>query len=99
VWRKKRKSVSKQIIYFIQSACLRLECRVARWFVFKPKIPIWVNFGGLYVDWKRLIYFMAICNILRTFGKFYDHLVNFLLIWYIYYGFGITYQQKSGNPA
>jgi hypothetical protein len=21
-------------------------CRVARWFVFKPKIPIWVNFGG-----------------------------------------------------
>jgi hypothetical protein len=23
-----------------------LECRVARWFLFKPKIPIWVNFGG-----------------------------------------------------
>jgi hypothetical protein len=21
-------------------------CRVARWFVFKPKIPIWVNFEG-----------------------------------------------------
>jgi hypothetical protein len=20
--------------------------RVARWFVFKPKIPIWLNFGG-----------------------------------------------------
>jgi hypothetical protein len=20
--------------------------RVARWFVFKPKMPIWVNFGG-----------------------------------------------------
>jgi hypothetical protein len=20
--------------------------KVARWFVFKPKIPIWVNFGG-----------------------------------------------------
>jgi hypothetical protein len=20
--------------------------RVARWFIFKPKIPIWVNFGG-----------------------------------------------------
>jgi hypothetical protein len=20
--------------------------RVARWLVFKPKIPIWVNFGG-----------------------------------------------------
>jgi hypothetical protein len=21
--------------------------RVARWFIFKPKFPIWVNFGGL----------------------------------------------------
>jgi hypothetical protein len=20
--------------------------RVARWYIFKPKIPIWVNFGG-----------------------------------------------------
>jgi hypothetical protein len=27
-----------------------LLCRVARWFVFKPKIPIWVNFfGGPYI--------------------------------------------------
>jgi hypothetical protein len=25
-----------------------LKTRVARWFVFKPKIPIWVNFGGPY---------------------------------------------------
>jgi hypothetical protein len=22
------------------------EARVARWFLFKKKIPIWVNFGG-----------------------------------------------------
>jgi hypothetical protein len=22
------------------------ESRVARWFIFKPKIPIWDNFGG-----------------------------------------------------
>jgi hypothetical protein len=25
---------------------LQLHTRVARWFVFEPKIPIWVNFGG-----------------------------------------------------
>jgi hypothetical protein len=25
---------------------LKGPTRVARWFVFKPKIPIWVNFGG-----------------------------------------------------
>jgi hypothetical protein len=48
------------------------------------------------LDWKMLIYFMAIWNILRT---FYDHLVHFVLICYIFYGFGVTYQQKSGNPA
>jgi hypothetical protein len=30
-----------------KSACFqRLTVRVARWFIFRPKIPIWVNFGG-----------------------------------------------------
>jgi hypothetical protein len=24
----------------------RVTSRVARWFIFKPKIPFWVNFGG-----------------------------------------------------
>jgi hypothetical protein len=23
--------------------------RVARWYIFKPKIPIWVNFGGPFI--------------------------------------------------
>jgi hypothetical protein len=41
---------------------------------------------------------MAIWNILRPFGEFSDHLVNFVLIWYIFSRFGITHQQKSGNP-
>jgi hypothetical protein len=27
---------------------------------------------------------MAICNILRRFGIFYDHLVHFVFIWYIF---------------
>jgi hypothetical protein len=72
---------------------------VARWFIFKPKIPIWVNFGGPYIDWKMLIYFMAIWNILRTFGIFYDHLVHFVFVWYIFSCFGTMYQEKSGNPV
>jgi hypothetical protein len=67
--------------------------RVARWFIFKPKIPIWVNFG------KKLIYFMAIWNILLTFGIFYDHLVFFVFIWYIFSGLGVMNQEKSGNPG
>jgi hypothetical protein len=36
---------------------------------------------------------MAILKILRTFGIFYDH-----LICYIFSGFVIMYQKKSGNP-
>jgi hypothetical protein len=32
------------LISFVQDKTL--GSRLARWFVFKPKIPIWVNFGG-----------------------------------------------------
>jgi hypothetical protein len=28
---------------------LRIHARVARWFIFEPKIPIWVNFGGPWI--------------------------------------------------
>jgi hypothetical protein len=43
------------------------ESRVARWFVFKQKIPIWANFGDTYVDLKICIYFVAIWNTLKRF--------------------------------
>jgi hypothetical protein len=48
--------------------------RVARWFVFKPKIQIWVSFGGS-------------CNgrywyILWTLGPFYSLLLYLMDIWY-----------------
>jgi hypothetical protein len=36
------------------------------------------------IDWKMLIYFMDIWNILHTFGIFYNHLVHFVFIWYIF---------------
>jgi hypothetical protein len=35
-------------------------------------------------DWKMIMYVMAIWNILWRFGIFYDHLVHFVLIWYIF---------------
>jgi cellulose synthase/poly-beta-1,6-N-acetylglucosamine synthase-like glycosyltransferase len=54
-------------------------------FRYKTKIPIWVHFGGPYLEWKMLIYFMAIWNILRTllifyyhFGTFSVHLVHYI---------------------
>jgi hypothetical protein len=60
-------------MYFAPTVMSRIvSSTVARWFVFKPKLPIWVNFGGS-------------CNgkcwaILRPFEKFYCHLVYFVVI-------------------
>jgi hypothetical protein len=53
-------------------------------FVFKPKIPIWVNFGGP-LNGKYWY-------ILWSFG-------NVVVIWYIFPRFGKLCQEKSGNPA
>jgi hypothetical protein len=67
--------------------------RVARWFSFKPKIPIWENFGGScngyywYILWPFGL-FTAIGNILWPFGIFYG------LFWYIFPHFGILYQDE-----
>jgi hypothetical protein len=57
------------------------EIRVARWFVFKPKISIWVNFGRS-------------CNgkswyILRPLGVFYRYWKYLMAIWYILSSIGI----------
>jgi hypothetical protein len=49
------------------------------------------------LDWKMLIYFMPIWNILQAFGIFYNRWGHFVFIWY-FFGFDITYQEKSGNP-
>jgi hypothetical protein len=70
-------------------------------YIFKPKIKIWINFGGScnprswYILWTfgifygHLVYFMDIWYILWTFGIFYGHLVYFMDIWYILWTFGI----------
>jgi hypothetical protein len=42
---------------------------------------------------------MTILNILWRFRIFYDNLVHFVFIWSIFSGFGIMYQEKSGNPG
>jgi hypothetical protein len=45
------------------------------------------------------MYFVAIGNILWALGICYDHSAHFVIIWYIFSGFGIMDQEKSGNPA
>jgi hypothetical protein len=62
--------------------------RVARWFVFKPKIPILVNLGGF-------------CNgktwyIFRPIGLFYGRWKYFMAIWYILWYF---VQRKIWQPC
>jgi hypothetical protein len=39
--------------------------------IFKPEIPIWVNFGGPYIEWKMLTYFMAIWNTFASLSIMY----------------------------
>jgi hypothetical protein len=61
------------------------------WFIFKPKIQIWVNFGG---PWNGKYW-----QILWSFGIFYGHLANVVIVWYIFSHFGSLSREKSGNPA
>jgi hypothetical protein len=46
------------------------------------------------MDWKMFIYFMAIWNTLWRFGIFYDNLVHFVFIWYIFPGL-VSYAKKN----
>jgi hypothetical protein len=67
-----------------------VAARYARWFVFKPKIQIWVNFGGSctgkcwYILWTLRPFMYGLFYILWTFGKV-------MVIWYIFPPFGILY--------
>jgi hypothetical protein len=52
-----------------------------------PKIQ---NLGKFWraLEWKMLVYFMAIWNILLPFGVFYGHLEYVMAIWYFLWPFG-----------
>jgi hypothetical protein len=56
-----------------------IKCRVARWYIFKPKIRLGVNFGVSCNE--RWDYILAIWYILLPFG-------NLVVIWYILVPFG-----------
>jgi hypothetical protein len=52
------------------------------------------------LEWKRLVYIMAIWNILWAFGMYIKWtLVNSRQFWYISPHFGKLCQEKSGNPV
>jgi uncharacterized membrane protein len=73
-----------------------MPCRVAKWYICKPKLPILVYFGRQ-LEWEKV----------GQFGTFYGYLVYFMAVWYfvvtwyifVYYCyFGTLHQEKSGNP-
>jgi hypothetical protein len=51
-----------------------ISIRVARWFIFKPEIPVLRKFWTT-LEWKMLVYFMTIWTILLLFGIIYGRLV------------------------
>jgi hypothetical protein len=72
----------------------RVARRVARWFVFKPKIAILVNFG--WSCYRKSCYILkTIWSILRPLEIFYGHLVYFVVLWYIFPRFVILDQEKN----
>jgi hypothetical protein len=79
--------LGRSFISMMHACKATAHSRVARWFIFKPKIPIWVNFGGpwiekcwnIYGHWE---YLMDIRGILWPFVTFFVHLVHFYRFWY-----------------
>jgi hypothetical protein len=73
-----------QIWRSVQISLPHVVRRVAGWFVFKPKIQIWANFGGSCngIFYGHLFHFTVYCYILRTFGTVRYKLVYFFPFWY-----------------
>jgi hypothetical protein len=77
---KEKKSNFFSATFFREKSCFplfyfRFNARVARWFVFKQKIQIWVNFGGSCNGRRWCMYFMDTWSILGLFVIFFWHLV------------------------
>jgi hypothetical protein len=76
-------------VFFKKQGCQMVHCQTKN-----PRL------GKLcrVLQWKVVVYFMAVWSIVRPFGIFCGHLVYFAAIRYIS-RFGILHQEKSGNPA
>jgi hypothetical protein len=70
----------KKLLFLQNNNCVHKKLmfltRFARWFVCKPKIAIWVNFGWVLL-WKIFVYFMTIWSTLRPLE------IHVIAIWYI----------------
>jgi hypothetical protein len=55
----------------------KVGSRVARWYIFRPKIVIWINFGGPCNG--RCYYILLV----------YGLLIHFMTIWYVLWQIGV----------
>jgi hypothetical protein len=62
------------------------KSRVARWFIFKPNIPIWVNFRVSCMYWMMLVYFMTIWSIFQVYLVYYMVYYIWYIIFHGYFG-------------
>jgi hypothetical protein len=66
---------------------------------FETRNPNLGNFWSA-LDLKMLAYFIPSGIFYGHLGYcIHGHLVHLMFIWYIFSGFGIMYQDKSGNPG
>jgi hypothetical protein len=65
---------------------------------FQTKNP---NLGKFWkvLQWKMMVFFMAILSILRPNDIFYGHLVHFVVIWYIFHLWYICSTEKIWHPS
>jgi hypothetical protein len=83
-----------------RTAIVRPQNRVARWFIFVPKIPIWVYIFRRALEWKMLVHFMTFWNIWMPLDIFYGHLVYLVCVKCVYFIVLVRLnKEKSGNPA
>jgi hypothetical protein len=69
-----------------------VEIRVARWFILRPKIQIWVYLGG---PWNGKCWY-----VLRQFGVISDqYMAVWCSLWYTFPVLVCLDQEKSGNPG
>jgi hypothetical protein len=68
-----------------------LQNRVARWYILRPKIAIWVNFGGFC--------YVRCWNILLTFDIFNGNLVRFVVILVYVFPILVYFIRKIWQPC
>jgi hypothetical protein len=73
------------------------HCQGCQIVCFQTKNPNLGKFGRA-LDWKMLIYFMPIWNILQTFGIFYNQLSHFVFISCIFFQFWYHVPRKIWQP-